>query len=161
MKPLFAIVIVIISGHAFLRAEEPSQSPVVVMMKNESPYRPEVNGKAYSFADLKKFLMDAAERFGSKDPVIIRLDEDGDIHLALILVKMAHQTHDSVALEIRPPKSGGVIYIVEIPKNGIKTVIGENDARSGPSAIPDPNQNSQRDMQIKRLNNLQNGIIEE
>ena len=160
MKTLFAIVIVIISGLAFLRAEESAQSPIVVVMKHESPYRPEINGDAYSFADFKRFLADTAKRFGSKDPVIIRLDEDKDIHVALILVKMAHQTHDSVSLEISPPKSGRTKYIIEIPKNGIKTVVDGRDVRSGPTIIPNPNPNIQRDTQIRSLDNLQNGIIE-
>jgi len=160
MNPLFAIAIALIGGTIFLLAEDLAQDPIVVVMKHESPFRPEVNGKSYSLGEFKRFLSDTVERFGSKDPVIIRLDEDKDIHLAIVLVKMALQTHDSVAMEISPPKSGGAKYIIQIPKDGIKTVIDGRTVGSGHTIIPDPNPNSQRDKQIQRLNNVQNGLLE-
>jgi len=160
MKPLFAIALFLISWLVFARAEEPARDPIVVVMKRDSPFRPEVNGKKYSLGDFKRFLADTAKRFGSKDPVIIRLDEDKDIYLAVVLVKIAHQTHDSVAMEISSPKSGGAKYIIQIPKDGIKTVLDGRTVGSSHTIIPDPNPNSQRDRQIRRLNNLQNGIIE-
>lgn len=85
----FLVVFVIISGLAMLHAEQPSEGQIVVVLKHESPFNPEINCESHSFLDIVGLVRENAERFGDKSSVLIRLDEDKDIHVALIIAQTA------------------------------------------------------------------------
>jgi hypothetical protein len=160
MKTFHCSVLLFCLGIACLRAEEAPSTPIIVKLDKESPLRPTIGDKQMTLPEIKRFFADVSDRFGRKDPIIIQLDKNEGIHIAILLAKIAHQTHDAVFIEVSGSESEGIKYIVEIPKNGIKTINDEQKGGARSISIPDIHPNSQRDQQIRRLQNLQQGIIE-
>ena len=143
-----------------LRADEARSAPIIVKLDRESLLRPEINGKQMTLPEVKGFFSEASEKLGRKDPIIIQLDKNQGMDIAILLAKIAFQSHDAVFFEVSGSEPEGIKYILEIPKDGIKTIIDKQKGERGPLNIPNGNPNYQRDRQIKHLQNLQQEIIE-
>lgn len=155
MKAFFAFLFLIYLAQWPLQGEDSSVTPIVVQIDRESLLRPTINGKSMSILEVKRFLQDSADRFGTKDPVIIQLDQDQGIEIAVTLLIIAHQSHDDVFLGLRS-------FYIAIPKDGIKPVVRPTNVNVNPVYIPrtDYSPNLRGEEQIRRLLNIQQNKIE-
>jgi len=160
MRIFHCIILLFCVGLASLCAAEAPSTPIIVKLDKESLMRPTIGDKQMTLPEIKRFLSDTSDRFGRKDPIVIQLDKSEGIDIAILLAKIAHQTHDAVFFEVSGSDSDRIKYIVEIPKDGIKTIIDEQKGENPTFDIFDRNPNRQRDQQIRRLQNLQQGILE-
>lgn len=151
MKKLFLIGVgfsLVVCG---ILAGDATTTPIVILVQKDSPLRPQVNGGAMTFPEMTKFLAGAAEKFGSQDPVVIRLEDNGPIAVAATIAQIAGKTHDSISIEVRATDDGGVVHVLPIAKEGVKTRIDSGKAKGGEAPLPDANPNRVIDEHYRRF----------
>lgn len=157
MKPFLAFLFLVFLAQWPLRGEDSPHAPIIVQINRDSLLQPTINGKSMNLIEAKRFLEDLANRFGTKDPVIIQLDENQGMDVAVILLEIAHKSHDQVFLAVR---SLGSIYHIAIPKDGIKSVRPAN-VNPKPMYIPKENDmpNRRGEEQLQKLLDIQQNKI--
>jgi len=151
MKIASTTLVLICLSFGVLFGQDRRASPIVILVQRESPLCPKVNNEIMRIPDMVKFLAHSANVFGRQEPMIIRLENNGDIAVAATLAHIAGKTHDSIAIEIAATDNGSVVYILPIAKEGVGTKIDPSKPKGSSSLPIDINPNRVIDDQYRRL----------
>jgi len=159
MKPLpvFLALLFFLAGSA-LTAEQ-LIVPIVVDIRHSAPNMPVINNEEMSLVKAMAELSKSSQKFGTNDPVIIRLESNADIFEAANLARQITGLYDHVFIAlIRDDASSSTPLLLsigrDVPSVDIKPLFPTLTMRP---TRADLQPNRARDQQVQSLRSYQPG----